>query len=439
MLNKYISPFFFLSIICSVWLATHLVTRESFTLSHSQNNSSRMLFVNSKMNYAGFNFAVTDGIEFTQYQKIGKYVPITGNLEQMKYFMNALKNSRNQKVRIAHFGDSLILGDIITEYLRNKFQVEYGGYGVGMLSIVADDSRMKRTVTQTYSDDWTYASIVSGDREQYPLGMNGTVCVPKPGSWVQYEASRVFDTVSSFELVRVLYSNSDRTSTIEYAFDNDQPKMVSLENGTGVKQLILDAKRKITKVRIKFISGKAPYMYSVSLESTGNGVYVDNFSLRGNSGVSLLDISSDTYERYNQFVNYSLIILNFGANVSFANKSAYILYENKMEEVIEKLKKVFSKTSFLLVGAGDKTMKKGNRFMTNPDIPFLIDIQKRIAERTGIAYWNLWEVMGGDNSMYSWVNAAPPLAFRDYVHLNSEGGEIVANLLFEALNNLRQN
>ena len=439
MLNKYISIFFFLSIICSVWLATHLVTRESFTLCHSSNNSFRTLFVNSKMNNAGFNFAVADGLEFTQYQKIGKYVPITGNLEQMKYFMNALKNSKNQKVRIAHFGDSLILGDIITEYLRNKFQVEYGGYGVGMLSIVADDSRMKRTVTQTYSDDWTYASIVSGDREQYPLGMNGTVCVPKLGSWVQYEASRVFDNVSSFELVRVLYSNSDRTSTIEYAFDDDQTKKVSLENGTGLKQLILDAKRKITKVRIKFISGKAPYMYSVSLESTGNGVYVDNFSLRGNSGVSLLDIASDTYEKYDQFVNYNLIILNFGANVSFPDRSAYILYENKMEEVINKLKKVFPKTSFLLIGVGDKTMKRGSRFMTNPDIPFLIDIQKRIAEKTGIAFWNLWEVMGGDNSMYSWVNAAPPLAFRDYVHLNSEGGEIIANLLFEALNNLRQN
>ena len=439
MLNKYISIFFFLSIICSVWLATHLVTRESFTLCHSQNNYSRMLFVNSQMNYAGFNFAVTDGLEFTQYQKVGKYVPITGNLEQMKYFMSALKNSKKQKVRIAHYGDSLIMGDIITEYLRNKFQMQYGGYGVGMLSIVADDSRMKRTVTQTYSDDWTFASIVSGDREQYPLGMNGTVCVPKPGSWVQYEASRVFDNVSSFEVVRVLYSNSDRTSTVEYAFDNDQPKMVSLENGTGLKQLILDAKRKVTKVRIRFISGKAPYMYSVSLESTGNGVYVDNFSLRGNSGVSLLDISSDTYEKYDWFVNYNLIILNFGANVSFSDRSAYTLYEKKMEEVIEKLKKVFPHTSFLLVAVGDKTMKKGNRFMTNPDIPFLIDIQKRIAEKTGIAFWNLWEVMGGDNSMYSWVNAEPPLAFRDYVHLNSEGGEIIANLLFEALTNIRQN
>ncbi|MCL4547547.1 MAG: hypothetical protein M1495_03165 [Bacteroidetes bacterium] len=390
------------------------------------------------MNYAGFNFAVTDGLEFTQYQKIGKYVPITGNLEQMKYFIEALKNSKNEKVRIAHYGDSLIMGDVITEYLRNKFQMKYGGNGVGMLSIVADDSRMKRTVTQTYSDNWTYASIVSGDREQYPLGMNGTVCVPKPGSWVQYEASRVFDNVSSFGLVRLLYSNADRTSTIEYAFDNDQPIEINLENGTGVKQLILDAKRKVTKVRIKFISGKAPYMYSTSLESAGYGVYVDNFSMRGNSGVSLLDISSDTYKEYNQFVNYNLIILNFGANVSFADRSAYILYENKMEEVIEKLKKAFPHTSFLLVGVGDKTMKRGSRFMTNPDIPFLIDIQKRIVEKTGIAYWNLWEVMGGDNSMYSWVNAAPPLAFRDYVHFNSEGGEIIANLLFEALNNLRQ-
>ena len=33
---------------------------------------------------------------------IGKKVPITGDLEQLKYFFNALDRSNSEKIRIAH-------------------------------------------------------------------------------------------------------------------------------------------------------------------------------------------------------------------------------------------------------------------------------------------------------------------------------------------------
>ncbi len=436
--NKYLPKNFFLVVVFLVVLVICNYFRMNFGSTNPLGKISHLALVESNLNPVHFKRVVKDRINNGGYQKYGKYVPITGNLEQMKYFLNALKNSKNQKVRIAHYGDSLIMGDIITENLRNKFQFQFGGYGVGMLSIVADDSRMKETVTHSYSDDWTYASIVSGNREQYMLGINGTVCVPKSGSWVQYKASRVFRNVSSFEIVRLFYSNAESNSIIQYSFDDEKPISVNLEGGTQVQQLILDAKKKVTEIKIKFVSGTTPRVYGVSLESSDNGVYIDNYPLRGNSGVSLLNITSETYEQYNKYLHYNLIILNYGANVSFPNRAAYSLYEKKMEEVIERLKKVFPESSFLLVSVGDKTMKRGDQFITNPDIPFLVDLQKKIAEKTSIAYWDLREVMGGNNSMYSWVNAAPPLAFRDYVHFNSEGGKIVGNLLFEALMDLQK-
>lgn len=428
MFNKYPSGLFLL-----VVLVISCCIMPAKVLDRSEKHQEQDMYDTFTLASAVFCTTAKDQLNSISFQKLGKYVPIEGNLEQMNYFFNALKNSRNQRIRIAHFGDSLIMGDIITEYFRNKFQSTYGGRGVGLVSINADDSRMRRTVNHTYSNDWTYASIVSGDRQQYPLGMNGTVCVPKPGSWVKYGATRLFENASSFDIVKLIYNNADKSSVIEYSFDNDTPQHVNLENGSAFQQLVLDPKRNVTKVTIKFISGKEPFMYGVSLETSGKGVYVDNLSLRGNSGVSLLDVSSNTYESYEKFFDYNLVILNFGANVSFADRNAYIVYEKKMEEVVEKLKKAFPQTSFLLVGVGDKTMKRGSRYMTNPDIPFLREIQKKIATKTGIAYWDLWEAMGGNNSMFDWVNAAPPLAYRDYLHFNSEGGEVIADLLYEAI------
>jgi lysophospholipase L1-like esterase len=41
--------------------------------------------------------------------------------------------------------------------------------------------------------------------------------------------------------------------------------------------------------------------------------------------------------------------------------------------------------------------------------------------------------MGGENSMPNWVNANPPLAFKDYIHFNDQGAKKVAQLFTDAL------
>ena len=49
----------------------------------------------------------------------------------------------------------------------------------------------------------------------------------------------------------------------------------------------------------------------------------------------------------------------------------------------------------------------------------LLETQKDIAKQKGVAIWSLFDAMGGENSMPKWVNANPPLAFKDYVHLTT--------------------
>jgi hypothetical protein len=56
-----------------------------------------------------------------------------------------------------------------------------------------------------------------------------------------------------------------------------------------------------------------------------------------------------------------------------------------------------------------------------------------IAEKGGTAFWNLFEAMGGENSVVDWVEANPPLSAKDYCHLTPAGGRLVSDLLFEAL------
>jgi hypothetical protein len=378
-----------------------------------------------------FETVEKDNLVNPQQPKLGKFIPITGNIKQLEHFFSELKKSKNKKIRIAHYGDSLLLGDIITEYLREKFQDKYSGKGIGFLSIVADDYRMRRSIMQSYSDDWQYASFVSRNPEQFPFGINGTVAKPKPGSWVKYESTPMFKATSSFDIVKVFYSNADRTSSLKYSIDKSSPQKLNFEPGDNIQQVVINKPNSKT-FELQFIDGKAPFIYGISLESS-TGIIIDNFPMRGNSGASLADISTKTLADFNSLMDYDLIIFNYGANVSSPNKGIYTVYENKMVSVIEEFKKIFPKTSFLLVSVADKTVKRGSQFITNPDVPVLLESQKKIAGRTNIAFWNLWEAMGGNNSMKDWVDAAPPQALKDYAHFTTEGGTRVAELLFEAI------
>lgn len=369
-----------------------------------------------------------------QSKNLGHFVPLTGNLEQMKYFDAALDNIKNKQVRIAHYGDSLILGDIITEYLREKFQQKYGGQGCGFLNIVSDDYRMRRTTIHSYSDDWEYVSFLTRNPNMLPLGISGALAIPKIGSWVKYEVNPVLKSSSSFSLVKIYYSNASKNSQIQYSIDGNSTVNVNLEDGNDLKEFDIETNNNSKKIYIKFISGKSPVFYGVSLESKQNGgVYVDNFPMRGNTGASLYDIPDNLLSQFNKDLHYDLIILNYGTNVSSGNKGIFNVYENKMVNVIEKFKKAFPKTSILLVSASDRTKKIGPNFVTDPDVFILLDAQKSIVQKTGIAFWNMHEMMGGNNSMNDWVNASPPHALKDYSHFTTIGGEVVASYLFDAI------
>jgi lysophospholipase L1-like esterase len=68
-------------------------------------------------------------------------------------------------------------------------------------------------------------------------------------------------------------------------------------------------------------------------------------------------------------------------------------------------------------------------------VPLMVEAQREIARKTEIAFYNLFEAMGGENSMVSFVENDPPLANKDYTHLNSLGGRRVATIFVKSLIN----
>jgi len=357
--------------------------------------------------------------------------PITGNVAQLKGFFKALKNSKKKQVRIAHYGDSIIEGDLITADFRQKMQSKFGGKGVGFLSITSQDIQFRVTTKQSFSKTWKTGAIFTNNSSRLPIGIAGTVNVPKSKSWVEFKASRNYRTVKTFTEARLFYSDAKRSS-ISYKFTGGKSGKENLRTGKGLQETILKAGKTVSGLKIEFPEKEQAYFYGVSLES-GNGVYVDNFPLRGNSGVDIQKIDDNLLKSFAKKLNYQLIILQFGLNAAGTAKSDFSWYEREMVRVVNKLKKAFPKAGILLIAVEDKSEKKGSKFVTDPIVLKLLEAQKNIVRKTKIAFWNLFESMGGKNSMPKWVNSNPPLAFKDYTHFNGQGAKKVAEMLADAL------
>ena len=86
-----------------------------------------------------------------------------------------------------------------------------------------------------------------------------------------------------------------------------------------------------------------------------------------------------------------------------------------------------------MISVNDKSTKVNGEMATDIGVPILVETQRRIADSTHVCFWNLYEAMGGYNSMVRWADADTALANKDYTHLNYRGASKVADMLFKEL------
>ena len=349
-------------------------------------------------------------------------VSIVGNTQQMKYFVDALKNSKKQKVRIAHYGDSQIEGDLVTGDLRESLRKEFGGVGAGYLALTSQDISFRVTTKHEYPENkWKTGSVFMGNEFGFPYGISGESFVPEAGAYVSYTSLNKYRSTSKFKEIYVVYSDA-KANQFKAILDN-KPQDVKLSSSRGIQMAEITNSSSVRSLKLEFSQKESATLYGVFLED-GNGVYVDNFPLRGNSGEDLDKIPEATIKDFNKLRNYKLIIFQFGKNAMSGN---YLRYEKEMVKVIKKYQDALPNTSFLLISVQDSGFKTSARMLN------LLKTQKDIAKTANIAFWNLFEAMGGSNSMSKWVKNNPPLASADHTHFNLQGAQIVGDMLAEAL------
>jgi len=352
------------------------------------------------------------------------------NKRAMLRFFQALHQAKSKPIRIAFYGDSFIEGDILCGSFRDTLQSLYGGRGVGFVPLASEVTQFRTTIQHTYSN-WNTYSLVGKYKGSVPLlGISGYAFVPLEQNEVEYKPGRK-QFYKKFNTIRIFYKNLNQT-TLNYTLNDTSRFSTNLIISDSLQQEVLEGNT-IQSVKLQFTNPDSLIVYGVSFEEN-KGIYIDNFAMRGNSGMSLYSLSPELVRQFNHYQDYKLIMLQYGLNmVTETDSLTYESYQVKMIRVINRLKTVFPEASILLIGISDRGGNIDGKIQTIPAIPRMRDAQRNIARKTQIAFWDLYTAMGGENTMVKYVSANPPLGAKDYTHLTFRGGQKIAKKLSDAL------
>ena len=185
-----------------------------------------------------------------------------------------------------------------------------------------------------------------------------------------------------------------------------------------------------TEGRLTFTKAQGLQALGIALEDD-RGVVVDNFALRGNSGLPLEQLDADACQALQRIRPYDLIVLQYGLNVATERTKDYAFYRDRMVQIVQHIRTCFPGADILLLSVSDRSRMAAGSRQTMPSVKALRRAQREAAMQSGTAFWDVFEAMGGENSMVNYVSRN--WAAKDYTHLSFQGGRELAYALFDAL------
>lgn len=354
-------------------------------------------------------------------------------------FFDALEKAEDEEgsVRILHYGDSQIEMDRITSYIREQLQIKFGGYGPGFqpaVQVIANIS-----TRQTTSGNFVrYASWGFDDNKvdhgRYGPMLNFCELDGNGGSVSFTPSHQAYSKAQLINNVKVLVGSLESNLSVTLRGDGTSYGTKTASTGTGIQMLEWNLETFPKTISVSFSGGGTPEIYGIALDGK-TGVSVDNLPMRGCSGTIFKRTNSTILSKSYELLNVKLLILEFGGNMmpSINGPKTAENYGKNFYDQIMYLKKQKPDMDILVIGPADMSKRINGSMQSYPDLPIVVENLKKAAFDAGGAYWDTYSVMGGNNSMPTWVEQG--LAGKDYIHFTTDGAKKISELFYEALIN----
>ena len=288
--------------------------------------------------------------------------------------------------------------------------------------MTSETAGFRRTVRHEFKGWKEYNQLHSKGR--YPLPSHyytGSV-----GDWVRYTLPKGARPCNE----AVIYYKAPSGATLEVSTNSEEATTLELPATETLSACRL-ASGSISSVRFTLTGGASGFVcYGVSLDGA-SGVSVDNFSIRGNSGLILASLDAELNKAFFAERPYDLIVLQYGLNTISPKQLDYSGYTKQLGKAIDHLRATTGRADYLLLGVSDRGVKaSGGAVVTMPAALALERAQIRLSADKGVVFWSTREAVGrlggiGKLASKGW-------AAKDYTHLSHRGGDELARQFLDA-------
>lgn len=342
------------------------------------------------------------------------------------------KLAQGERVRIAFMGDSFVEGDILTSDLREELQSVFGGRGVGFVACDIPFATVRRTVKRT-SSGWSAYSVMKPKSAPQDVAdkffVSGYVAKGGAGAYTRWSVTNAFEHLDSATRARVLLYSRD-TSSVRITLNDTIINDIEVAGYDHMREIYVEAP-KIDNISIGVLQGSV-LCYGVTIES-GEGVTVDNFSVRSNNGHAIFGTGAAINREIDEILGYDLVVLQYGLNIMQKGQRGYSNYRKQLCDMIAYAERCFPDAAILVLGVSDRWVKSDDTGKYEPigSVDALTAHQRAAADSTNVAFWNTSKAMAALGGMPTFVTNG--WAAKDYTHINFQGGRRIAQQLAYAI------
>jgi len=350
--------------------------------------------------------------------------------------LSQLQKTKEGKLNIVHIGDSHIQADFFSGELRQHFQREFGNAGRGLIFPyrVAKTNEPLSFKTST-NVNWE-AKRNAFPKQALPIGVSGiTIETTDTAAEIKLTVKDQENLDYGFNKITLFHAKSEEN--FDFAiYDSLYREIAYVDNlndstdkYSNVIMLDKPYKHVIIKSCPRNTSQTCARIYGMLLENNCPGVVYD-----------MIGVNGAEYRHYNQsqyFIEQlsvlkpDLVIISMGTNEGYAMGFDSHLFYLHIDSLVTAIKRSNPSACFLLTTPGDSFRRTRKGRVKNPDMQEARNTIVNYCQQNNIAYWDLYEVMGGYGSMQKWFKAG--LTAKDRLHFNGRGYGIQADLMYKAI------
>jgi hypothetical protein len=349
----------------------------------------------------------------------------------------ALETAKQGRVNIAHIGDSHIQADILSGSVRQKLQLKFGNAGRGLIFpyrvAKSNEPTSYKTVTNVV---WDAKRNVFYDKP-LPIGVSGftvetsdslaeinLTVKDQPGLGYAFTKFTLFHEKGpdNFDIT-VCDDLNCEIGMLRPIDKSPNPFISELKLAKPMRQVYLRNKvSRDTSVK------HSTRIYGMLLENDSAGILYNMIGVNG-AEFRHYNMSKYFFQQFS-YLNPDLVIISMGTNEAFYGGFDKVLFYKNIDSMVTSIRNVNPNAAILLTTPGDSFKKSRKGRVKNPEMKIAKETMITYCLDHNLAYWDLYEIMGGYGSMAKWY--AAKLSAKDRVHFSGKGYQIQGDLLYQA-------